>query len=269
MHAEEAVVAVPAKVAQAALGDGRHHGQLVRQAALGGGAGHPAREPLLRRAVARIERGAGLVEVRRGRAALRQGGRGAHEHGEERRREDGRASHRRASCQEGRSAHHEPERSGWTVKRAGPTVTTSPSTLKTVPSGPSTSAVVQLAWKARGWSVTPPRPQAIREPHEAEARPRLDRHHLQIPVGRVGLLDRRLRRRRRPRRPPSPATRRPRAARVRRSPPGTCSGFAVSPALSAPSPYASGPSSRFHDPARARRERAGPRWPRSRTAAPG
>ncbi len=87
VHAEEAVVAVAAEVAQAALSDGRHHGQLVRQASIGGGTGHPAGEPFLRRAVARVERRAGLIEVRRGGAALGQGGRGAHENGNERRRE--------------------------------------------------------------------------------------------------------------------------------------------------------------------------------------
>ena len=108
------------------------------------------------RAVARIERGAGLVEVGRGRAALGQGGgaltstaRSAAARTVERTT----AAH---ACQDRRSADDEPERSGWTVKRAAPMVTTSPSTLKARAVGHRTSAVVQLVWKARGWSVTPP-----------------------------------------------------------------------------------------------------------------
>ena len=75
VHAEEARVARAAQVPEAALGDGGHHGQLVRHAAVRGATGHPAGESLAGGVVAGIDRGAGLAEVGCGRAAAVLGSR--------------------------------------------------------------------------------------------------------------------------------------------------------------------------------------------------
>ena len=114
-----------------------------------------------------------------------------------------------------------------------------------------------------------PRPQAVGEPDEAEARARPRSRPPQLAVGRVGLLE------------CGPAPKAPEAATVtcHASPASSSrpsqstrqvSGFAVSPARMAPACVGQRAQQPLPGARRAaRRGRAGPRSPRSRTAAPG
>ena len=72
-------------------------------------------------------------------------------------------------------ADDEPERPSWAVKRASPAVTSSPSTLNAVPSGTCTSAVVQRVVERARVVRHAAAAQAVREAHQPEPGPGLDR----------------------------------------------------------------------------------------------